>query len=117
MTARETAMPFTAKHRFAPISPTKARPVAELIRGIWVDEALQKLRFTHKRAARLIEKVVQSAMAGAEEQAVDVTTLFVVDARVDEGPTRRAWRPAARGMVSPIRKRSCDITVVLDEGE
>jgi large subunit ribosomal protein L22 len=110
-------MPYVAKHRFARISPTKAREVARLIRGRWVDEALHLLRFTHKRAARLVEKVVRSAMAGAEEQAADVTSLYVVDARVDSGPTLKRWEFAARGMVHPLRKRTCHITVVLDEGE
>jgi len=110
-------MPYVAKHRFARISPTKAREVARLIRGRWVDEALHLLQFTHKRAARLIEKVVQSAMAGAEEQAADVTGLYVVEARVDGGPTTKRWEFVARGMVHPIRKRTCHITVVLDEGE
>ncbi|KPJ71067.1 MAG: 50S ribosomal protein L22, partial [Planctomycetes bacterium DG_20] len=54
-------MPYIARHRFARISPTKAQDVARLIRGRWVDEALHLLQFTHKRAARLIEKVVHSA--------------------------------------------------------
>lgn len=110
-------MPYQAKHRFARISPTKARGVARLIQGRWVDEALHLLRFTHKRAAPLIEKVVRSAMAGAEEQAADVTSLYVAEARVDAGPTLKRWMFAARGMVVPIRKRTCHITVVLDEGE
>jgi len=110
-------MPYVAKHRFARISPTKARAVARLIRGRWVDEALHTLQFTHKRAARLIEKVVRSAMAGAEEQAADVTSLFVQDARVDAGPTIKRWEFVARGMAHPRRKRTCHITVVLDEGE
>ena len=110
-------MPYVAKHRFARMSPTKARTVARLIRGRWVDEALQTLQFTHKRAARLIEKVVRSAMAGAEEQAADVTGLFVLEARVDAGPTIKRWEFVARGMVHARRKRTCHITVVLDEGE
>jgi large subunit ribosomal protein L22 len=110
-------MPYRAKHRFARISPTKARPVAQLIQGRWVDEALQILHFTHKRAAPLIEKVVRSAMAGAEEQAADVTSLYVAEARVDSGPTLKRWEFAARGRVVPRKKRTCHITVVLDEGE
>ena len=110
-------MPYIARHRFARISPTKAQDVARLIRGRWVDEALHLLQFTHKRAARLIEKVVHSAMAGAEEQAADVTSLYVVEARVDTGPTMKRWEFAARGMVHPIRERTCHITVILDEGQ
>ena len=110
-------MPYIAKHRFARISPTKVRGVAQMIQGRWVDEALHTLQFTHKRAARLIEKVVRSAMAGAEEQAADVTSLYIVEARVDSGPTIKRWEFVARGMVHPRRKRTCHITVVLDEGE
>ena len=110
-------MPYIARHRFARISPTKAQEVARSIRGRWVDEALQLLRFSPKRAARMIEKVVQSAMAGAEEQAADVTSLYVAEARVDTGPTMKRWEFVARGMVHPRRKRTCHITVVLDEGE
>lgn len=110
-------MPFIAKHRFARISPTKAREVARLIQGRWVDEALHLLRFTHRRAAPMIEKVVKSAMAGAEERAVDVTTLFVAEARVDAGPTLKRGRFRARGRWAPIKKRTCHIVVVLDEGE
>jgi len=110
-------MPYVAKHRFARIKPTSAREVARLISGRWVDEALQILKFTHKRAARMVERVVKSAMAGAEQQAADVTSLYVSEARVDAGPTLKRWDFNARGMASPIRKRTCHIVVVLDEGE
>ena len=110
-------MPYVAKHRFARIAPTKVREVARLIRGRWVDEALQILKFTHKRAAPMLLRVVRSAMAGAEQQAADVTSLYVSDARVDAGPTLKRWDFNARGMASPIRKRTCHIVVVLDEGE
>ena len=110
-------MPYLAKHRFARISPTKVRDVARLIQGRWVDEALQILSFTHKRAAPMLEKVVRAAMAGAEEQAADVTSLFVAEARVDQGPTLKRWEFAARGRVVPRRKRTSHIMVVLDEGE
>ena len=110
-------MPYVARHRFARISPRKAQEVARLIRGRWVDEALNLLRFSPKRAARIIEKVVRSAVAGAEEKDADVTTLYVAEARVDTGPTLKRWEFVARGMVHPRRRRTCHITVVLDEGE
>ena len=107
---------FRACHRHARISSRKARPVADVIRGKFVNEALEELDFLHRRASPMIEKVVRSAMANAgQDLDIDVNRLFVSDIRVDEGPTLKRWRPRAQGRVYPILKRSSHITVVLTE--
>lgn len=115
-------MAYVARHRFAPISARKARLVLDTIRGKRLDEALSILQFSPKRAAYLIGKVLKSAQANAEAQAEgSLASLCVTRAFADEGPTRRKWRPRARGMASPIRRRRSHIIIELDrvagEGE
>ena len=98
------------------ISPQKARLVADLIRGKDVESALNTLRFMPKKAARIIEKVVESAVANASQsEAIDVDTLFVKKIFIDGGPMLRRIRPRAQGRATRILKRSSHITVVLDE--
>jgi large subunit ribosomal protein L22 len=112
-------MEFKASHRFARISPRKVRLVVDIIRGADVNDALVKLKFTRKRASSMVEKVVASALASAKQQAlehhldVDLNRLIVAEAFVDEGPTLKRWKPRARGMASPILKRTSHIQVVL----
>jgi len=109
-------MPYSAKHRFARISPKKARPVAQMIKGMTVTQALENLEFTHKRGARMIEKVLRSALANAGVDA-DPDEMVVEDIRVDQGPVApntRRWRPVARGMAHPIRKRTSHISVTIE---
>ena len=106
---------WRAVHHFARISSRKARLVIDLIRGRHVNAAQDILRFTNKRASGLIEKVLKSAIANANEQEGDVRRLFVTDARVDEGPYLRRWRPKDRGRAHPIQKRMSHITVVVEE--
>jgi len=111
-------MHASARHRYARVSPTKVRPVAEFIRNMPLGAALDALRVSNRRAARLLEKVVRSAWANAIETGgrLDEDDFFVQSAHVDEGPTLRRWRPGDRGRTRPIRKRSCHITVVLSDG-
>ena len=98
------------------ISPQKARLVADMIRGQQVDVALNTLRFTPKKGAMLIRKVVESAVANASQNdAIDVDTLFVKTIFIDGGPMLKRIRPRAMGRASRILKRSSHITVVLDE--
>ncbi|MEW6288706.1 MAG: 50S ribosomal protein L22 [Thermodesulfobacteriota bacterium] len=98
------------------ISPQKARLVADMIRGKQVDNALNTLRFTPKKGARLIRKVVESAVANASQnESIDVDTLFVKKIFIDGGPMLKRIRPRAMGRASRILKRSSHITVVLDE--
>jgi large subunit ribosomal protein L22 len=107
---------FRAIHRFARISSRKARPVADLVRGRYVNSALEELRVCHRRASPMLQKVIRSAMANAgQDLDVDVNRLYVADVRVDEGPTMKRWRPRAQGRVYPILKRSSHISVVLAE--
>ena len=101
---------FTAKHRFARISPSKVEYVLDLIRGRRASEALNILEFHPRRGASLAKKVLASAIANAGLD-VDVENLKVVDARVDRGPHMKRWRPAPRGMAHPILKRTSHITI------
>lgn len=108
-------MAYSATHRFARISPRKVRPVADLIRGMFADEALELLRHQPQRGARLLEKVLRSALANAEDlRAPNVSELAVVDVRVDEGPRFKRLRPRARGMATIIKKRMAHIHVELE---
>jgi large subunit ribosomal protein L22 len=108
-------MAYEAVHRFARISARKVRPLADLIRGKHVDEALDLLRYQPHRGARLLEKVLRSALGNAEDQrAPAVADLVVVDARVDGGPMFKRVRPRARGMAFMIKKRMSHIRVALD---
>ena len=108
-------MAWTAKHRFARISARKARLVAALIRGRRCDDALALLKFTHKRAAVMIDKVLKSAMASANEQEATMGNLFVAEARVDDGPIIKRFRPKDRGRAHSIHKRTSHIVVSVDE--
>lgn len=108
-------MAYRASHRFADVSPTKVRSIATLIRNRPVAEAQAALKFLPNRGARLLEKVLASALANAEDQgAREPQSLVVVDARVDEGPRMKRIQPHARGMAFPILKRMCHIRVEID---
>ena len=98
------------------ISPQKARLVADLVRGNDVESAINTLRFMPKKAARIIRKLIESAVANANQnEAIDVDTLYVKKVFVDGGPMLKRIRPRAMGRASRILKRSSHITVVLDE--
>ncbi len=106
---------WVARHRFARIAPRKARLVIDLIRGRRCGEAMDQLRFNHRRAARFIQNVLKSAMVNADEQEADMRRLVVKDARVDGGPFYRRWRPKDRGRAHPIAKRTSHIEVTVVE--
>lgn len=98
------------------IAPRKVRLVIDLIRGKSVEEAFAILRFTHRAASPVIEKVLKSAVANAEHNYnMDTTNLVVETAFVDEGPTLKRYMPRAMGRASRINKRSSHITVVVKE--
>ncbi|MCK5196483.1 MAG: 50S ribosomal protein L22 [Desulfobulbaceae bacterium] len=98
------------------ISPQKARLVADLVRGNDVESAINTLRFMPKKAARIIRKLIESAVANANQnEAIDVDTLYIKKVYVDGGPMLKRIRPRAMGRASRILKRSSHITVVLDE--
>ncbi|MHB8897233.1 MAG: 50S ribosomal protein L22 [Thermoguttaceae bacterium] len=108
-------MAYEAKHRYARISPRKVRAFADLIRGKSADEALNILRYHPNRGARMLEKVLQSALANAEDRrARNLGGLQVIDVRVDGGPMFKRLRPKARGMSAIIKKRMSHITVALE---
>ena len=107
---------YFAVMKSARISPRKVRLVADLIRGKLVGDAIELLRFTHKKAAPLVSKVIQSALANAEDKAtVDVDRLIVSEAFVDGGATLKRFCPRAQGRAGAIRKRTSHITVKLKE--
>lgn len=101
------------------MSPRKVRLLADLIRGKRVEEAINLLHFTPKRAAGPVEKVLRSAVANAmnREDAgnLDPEDLVVREIQVNEGPTMRRYKPGAMGRASIIRKRSCHISVVVSD--
>jgi len=98
------------------IAPRKARLVADLIRGKKVGEAYAILKNTDKKASEIIEKVLMSAVANADHNLnLDVDTLFVKEAFVNEGATLKRFRPRAKGSASRINKRTSHITVVVAE--
>ena len=107
-------MEALAKHNFARISPQKARLVADLIRGKSVDQALEILTFSNKKAADLVKKVLESAIANAEHnEGADIDDLNVAKIFVDEGPVMKRIMPRAKGRADRILKRSSHITVVV----
>ena len=108
-------MAYEAVHRFARISARKVRPLADMIRGKSTDKALEILRYQPERGARMLEKVLHSALANAEDRrAPNLQHLKVVDARVDGGPMFKRMRPHARGMASVLKKRFSHIHVALE---
>ena len=107
-------MAYRATHRHARVSARKVRPLADLIRGKRADVALDILKFQPQRGARLLEKVLKSALGNAEDRrAPNVARLVVTDARIDGGPMFRRIRPRARGMAHVIKRRMAHITVEL----
>ena len=109
-------MEVRAVTRYVRIAPRKARLVTELIKGKPVEEALTLLRFVPKKAARLVDKTLRSAVANAEQNPnIDVDTLYIKRIFVDGGPTMKRWRARAMGRATRIIKRTSHITVILDE--
>ena len=111
-------MAYTAIHKHARISARKVRPLADLIRGKAVDDALAILRYQPQRGARMLEKLIKSAVAIATDLSkgqVDVDNLVVKHLSVDQGPTARRFMPRAMGRATPIRKKTSHVHVVLAE--
>ena len=102
--------------KYLRMSPTKLAPVADLVRGKDLAEALTILKFTPGKSAELVEKVVQSAAANAENNhEMDADKLYVAEIAVNQGPTMKRWRAGSQGRASIILKRSSHIEVVLKE--
>ncbi len=111
------AIQHHATHRFARISVRKLRPLLDLIRGHYADDALDLLKYMPHRGARMVEQVLKSAMANAEDKGIrNVGALIVVDARGEGGPMFKRLMPRARGMAYLIRRRTAHIQVGLADG-
>jgi large subunit ribosomal protein L22 len=107
-------MATAAKLRYSLISPQKVRLVADQIRGLPVAQALQILEFSSKKAARIVKKVLESAIANAEHnEGADIDELAVARIFVDEGPVYKRIQPRAKGRANRIRKRTSHITVAV----
>jgi large subunit ribosomal protein L22 len=101
-----------AKLRFARISPQKARLVADEVRGMPVERALETLQFSTKKAAQIVRKVLESAVANAEHnEGADIDELKVSVIMVDEGPTMKRMKPRARGRADRIFRRTSHVTI------
>ncbi|WP_319542773.1 50S ribosomal protein L22 [uncultured Pseudodesulfovibrio sp.] len=109
-------MEAKAVSKFIRVSPRKTRLVAENIKGKGVEDALNILRFTPKKAAKILSKVLFSAISNAEQMpGVDVDSLIVDTVMVNEGPTWKRIQPRAMGRAYRIRKRTSHITIVVKE--
>ena len=109
-------MQVSATHKFARISPQKARLVADLIRGKDVEEAVNILQFSDKKAAELLKKILNSAIANAENNnGLDIDELKVISTFVNEGPIMKRMRARAKGRGNRILKRTSHITVTVGE--
>ena len=109
-------MPFQASHQYAKVTPRKARPIADLVRGLNASRALEMLTFNPRRASGLFRSVIQSALANAgQQQGVNLNKLVIRDAFVNEGPLVKRGRPVARGRFHRIMKKTSHLHVVLDD--
>ncbi|MCB0393095.1 MAG: 50S ribosomal protein L22 [Bdellovibrionales bacterium] len=109
-------MEVKATLRFVRVGAQKARLVADLVRGKDVNSALKELTFLEKKTAGIIKKLIESAVANAEQkQSIDVDNLYVKTITVDGGPMYKRWMPRAQGRATPILKKSSHINVILDE--
>ena len=107
---------YTAYLKNYRISPRKARLVVDLVRGKQVQDALDILKFTKKKAAPTLAKLISSAIAnGTSKSMIDVDRLIVEEAYVDPGPMFKRFLPRAQGRATPIRKRTSHITIKLSE--
>ncbi len=109
---------WCSSYRYAPGSPRKARLVTQLIAGRRVQDAMDILKFTRKRAAEMIDKVLKSAVADADEQQADVDNLYISCARVDDAGIRlgtKRWRAKDRGRAYSIQKKACHIHITVTQ--
>ena len=104
--------------KYVRVSPIKLQPVAALVRGKDLEEALNILKFTPGRGSEVIEKVVKSAAANAENNhSMNPDNLFVAEVFAHKGPTMKRWRAGSKGRAFPIMKRTSHIGVTLREKE
>lgn len=109
-------MEVKAKLKYGKVGSQKARLVANLVRGKDVNEALRVLTFMKKKSALLIKKLIESAVANAEQkQVIDADNLYVKTISVDQGPMMKRFRPRAQGRAFQVRKKQSHINLILDE--
>jgi large subunit ribosomal protein L22 len=109
-------MEVKAIAKYIRVSPRKIRLLMDEIRGKKVEEALNLLTFAPQKGAPILRKLVNSALANAGQYPdIDVDSLFIKRVFANEGPTLKRFRPRAMGRATHIRKRSCHLTVILDE--
>jgi large subunit ribosomal protein L22 len=109
-------MSATAKIKMVRMTPRKVRVVANQLRGKNVQEAIDYLTFCSRRPARPLLKLIKSAVSNADQKGgMDIDNLYISELLVDKGPTMKRWLPRARGMATPILKRSSRVSVTLDE--
>ncbi len=109
-------METKAVAKYIRISPQKARLVADVVRGMDVETAITTLRFMPKKGAYILRKVIESAVANADQmETIDVDTLYVKSIEINGGPSLKRFRPRAMGRATGIIKRTSHITVIVDE--
>ncbi|MEI6514446.1 MAG: 50S ribosomal protein L22 [bacterium] len=111
-------MEVKAVTKYVRLSPRKARDMARAIQGLPVADAIKKVEFSERKAARQLEKTIRSAVANAENNAkLSADDLRVKEATIGEGPAMKRFWARSRGMVSRIRKRTSHITIILSDGK
>jgi large subunit ribosomal protein L22 len=108
-------METKAQAKYIRIAPRKVQVIIPAIKGRKVEEAISILQFMPRKGARILQKVLHSAVANAEQNKVDIDTLVVKTVLVDGGPTLKRFMPRAMGRANPILKRTSHITVFLEE--
>ncbi len=110
-------MEAKASATYVRIAPRKVQIVLDLIRGEDAEKAMAILKHTPKAACEVLEKLLKSAMANAENKNMDMSKLYVAECYANQGPTLKRIRPRAQGRAYIIRKRTSHITIVLKEAE
>jgi len=109
-------MEVTAKLKNASVGTIKARLVADHVRGKNVNDAIKSLTFMKKKTALMVKKLIESAVANAEQkQVIDVDNLYVKSISVDQGASQKRFRPGSRGKAYVYRRKQSHINLVLDE--
>lgn len=108
---------YRSAHYYCRMSPYKIRPVIDLIRGLDANEARETLRYTKKRAALFVDRVLLSAIANAERVGADVQDLYVAKVAADGGPMLKRWKAGPHGRTRPILRRRAHIELVLKPRE
>lgn len=109
-------MEVRASVKFVKVGDQKARIVANMVRGKSVNEAIRMLSFDNKKPSMIIKKLVESAVANADQkEVIDVDNLYIKEIMVDKGPFSKRYQPRAQGRAFVIKKKSSHISLVLDE--